>query len=579
MMQTQSSKITILFSALLTLCLPASHAENLMQVYDQALKNDPTYQNAIATWQSAKVNLPIARSYLLPTITTEADYGRTNSKLNPSKKSVHTYTTSLNATLTQPLLDFDVWNSVKAASYSVKAATATYFAAQQTLMQSVTTAYFNVLTASEKLVYDQALKAELYNQLVTNKQKYKVGLSSSVDVYTTQASYDTQVAQEIADKNALKVSLESLTALTNHSYRSLVGIKNAVPLVPPKPANINQWVDTSVEQNYSLQAQQATTLYYKKLIGVEVGSALPTAYGSLSANHAYDTYTKDSTTYKPTTTTAGIAISYSPFTGGLNMNNIKQARYNYLAQSSLLEYTYRGIVQSTRTAYLGVMSDISQVKANQQTVISSQKSLEATQAGYKVGTQSIDDVLTSLSTLNSSQVSYITNQYSYLSNLISLKMNAGTLSEQDLAAINKWLTKTIVFSKLLDTQDNTVTSTPANATKKPTQSTNKQTTPRTTAKTTKASTNKGQYAIQLYAAKQYQQAQQFQQSTSLTTHIIHSSPWYKVVYGSFNNAKTANAALASIKATNHDAWVVKVPMSKTITTAQKAPAKLPTPST
>ena len=437
MMQTQSSKITILISALFSLFVPACHAENLTQVYDQALKNDPTYQQAIATWQSAKVNLPIARSYLFPTITTDGNYAGTDHKNLIDDGTTHLDVSTMSATLTQPLFDFNVWSALKAANYSVKSATATYFAAQQTLMQDVTTAYFNVLTASETLVYDQAYKAELYNQLVTNKQKYKVGLSSSVDVYTTQASYDTQVAQEIADKNALKVSLEALTAITNHTYRSLVGIKTAVPLVPPKPANINQWVGTSIKQNYSLQAQQATALQYKKLIGVAAGSALPTAYGSIATTRTRVA----SDSFRPTSTTSGIAISYSPFTGGLNISNIKQARYNYLAQSSALEYTYRGIVQSTRTAYLGVMSDISQVKANQQTVLSSQKSLEATQAGYKVGTQSIDDVLTSLSALNNSQVSYITNQYSYLSNLVSLKLNAGTLSEQDLATINQWLTK------------------------------------------------------------------------------------------------------------------------------------------
>jgi len=518
-------------------------AESLMQVYQQALKNDPTYQEAISTWQAAKLNLPIARSYYLPTLTLEGDYSETTKKPITTGKYTTTDTSKYTATLTQQIFNYDIWSSIKEADYTVKAATATYFAAQQSLMQRVTNAYFDVLTSSEEVVFDKAFKRELYNQLVTNEQKYKVGLTSSVDVYTTKATYDTQVAQEIADQNTLRADLEALTAITNHKYKSLLGIKNSIPLLSPNPKSIDSWVTTSVKQNYNLQAQQYTSLAYKKDIQVQTGDALPIVYGT--AGYLHDRSAVAS--FNPDYTAAGITVSYSPFTGGLNTNTIRQARYNYLAQSSLLEYTYRGVVQSTRTAYLGVMSNISQAQANEKTVLSSQKSLEATQAGYKVGTQSIDDVLTSMSQLYSSKVSYITNQYSYMAQLISLELNAGTLSAQNIATINKWLTKPVYFNTILSDTKNGLGSSITTPAK--TKATNKT--------TTQATNNNGNYTIQLYAANKRQDAVQFQQHAPKGSTVIKSGNMYKVTTGSFNSLATARSALTTIQANYHDAWVVK----------------------
>ena len=59
----------------------------------------------------------------------------------------------------------------------------------------------------------------------------------------------------------------------------------------------------------------------------------------------------------------------------------RQAAYRADAAKQNLIQTQRGVMRQTRSAYLGVVAEVSRVKALNQAVISSAKAYEATQAG------------------------------------------------------------------------------------------------------------------------------------------------------------------------------------------------------
>lgn len=552
---------------IIPLCLAATNtfAENLMQVYQDALQNDQTYQQAISTWQSAKETLPIARAYYLPTIQTEYNYSQKNQSADNTDN--HTDTSNASIAVTQQIFNYSGWMAIKESNYSVKAATATYFAAQQNLMQSTASAYFDVMTAAETVIYDKAYTRELYNQLVTNQQKYKVGLISSVDVYTTEASYDAQVAQTIADQNTLRDNIEALAVITNHRYKSLQGIQNSVPLMTPKPNNLDQWVNLATKQNYTLQSQQYATLAAKEDIKVQAGGAVPSVYGSAGALHdwaAANNKSKDSSTL-------ALTVDYSPFQGGLIYANTRQARYDYVTQTGALEYQYRQTVQNTRNAFLGVNANISKVKADKQGVISAQKSLQATKAGYQVGTQDIEDVLSSISQLYSSEQIHVSDQYAYLGQLIDLQENAGTLSTESLQTISNWLKKKITFSELLksDTKKSS-TSEPSLSMKK-----NQHHQVAQTQHQEKIRNSKTIYTIQLYASHKQSDAESYMNKIQKpNTFITQDHSWYKVAYGRYTSRQAAKKALQSLPSTFKDAWITLLGQTQAIQTAD---LKLPQP--
>ena len=79
-----------------------------------------------------------------------------------------------------------------------------------------------------------------------------------------------------------------------------------------------------------------------------------------------------------------------------------------------------------------VISDVSRVAARKQSIISSKSALDATQAGYEVGTRNVVDVLNAQNTLFSAQRDYANSRYDYIINMMRLKEQAGLLSPEDV---------------------------------------------------------------------------------------------------------------------------------------------------
>ena len=83
-----------------------------------------------------------------------------------------------------------------------------------------------------------------------------------------------------------------------------------------------------------------------------------------------------------------------------------------------------------------VISDVSRIAARKQSIISSKSSLDATQAGYEVGTRNVVDVLNAQNTLFSAQRDYANSRYDYIINMMRLKEQAGLLSPEDVIRLD-----------------------------------------------------------------------------------------------------------------------------------------------
>ncbi|AKQ33989.1 Type I secretion outer membrane protein [Candidatus Coxiella mudrowiae] len=453
-------------AALLSLIMPSLYADNLIQVYCQAVERDPTFLKAHAGWLSAQQDLPIAMSGtgapgsgLFPYVTITGSLTRTHQRISvrpPNSASGYFNQNGYLVTLTQPIFNYATWKLISRAHFTVKAATTTYIAAAQDLMFRTAQAYFNVLNAYDQLQFTLAQKESFLHQLITAEEKFKVGLIAITGVYDAQASYDQAVAQEIQDRNNLANQLENLRAITGREYRSLAGLKKIIPLVIPYPRNINAWTIIAERQSYSIQSVLYTMLAQRELVKQTAMGWYPTLTGvithgtkqqgsppSLSGSTAADEAGFINTT--TTSTSGGLNLNFPIFQGGYVIHSTRQEEYNYLSASQQLNLTHRQVIQQTRQAYLGVDSGISKIKADQQAIVSAQNKVEATQAGYVVGTRTMVNVLDAVTNLYQAQQQWASDRYTYIINIIILKQQAGTLCPQDLLEINSWLGKSVKF--------------------------------------------------------------------------------------------------------------------------------------
>jgi len=419
-------------------------AVNLMDVYYQAVHSDPTFKRAEADWQAAKEDLPIARSNLLPQFNILGNYEKQykHSPFRPLRiGNGRNYNYGYTLALTQPIFNFAAWKAIRSAKASVKAATATYAAAAQDLMVRTVRAYFAVLQSYDQLRYTVARKRAVHEQLLTAKERFKVGLIAITGVYDAQSVFDQTEATEIADQNRLNDSVEKLREITGRHYLRMVGIRRSVPLVKPIPNDINQWVRVAERQNYFLRAQDFSVRSALETVKQQAAGWLPQLdfVGEYAQN--YNTSLPFVPKTRQETGVAGLRLNFPLVQGGLVSALTRQARYNYLSQSSQLQFVHRQVVSETRQSFLGVITGIRKIKADIQTIKSAQNALDATKAGYDVGTRTMSQVLDDLTALYLKQQQYSDDQYLYIVDTIELKSNAGTLSVSDIEKVNAWLTK------------------------------------------------------------------------------------------------------------------------------------------
>lgn len=417
----------------------ASFGENLLQVYQQALENDPKFKLARANWQSKKMNLPIARAGYLPQFSVQANGSRNYGFLRPTSLSTiygYYWDYGYTATLLQPIFALSVWQSIRQAGANVKAATATYLAAQQDLMARTTEAYFDALKRYNVMKYAIARKEAIYKQLESAKETYHAGLIAITDVYDAESRYDVAKTQVIAARNALNVSLEKLRAITGHYYTRLSGLEKSIPLVVPTPNNIDAWTLAAERENYNIQSQNFSVIAAMNNIKRISTQDIPT----LSASGSYGQAQNLANTGNRTTTDTaalGLNLTYQPIQGGLINASVEQAKYDYIAASGRLEEVDHQVVEITRSNFLNILAGIDRIKSDKVSIASAEKALDATSVGLRVGTRTMIDVLADLNNLYQNKQIYVEDQYNYLNSIIQLKNAAGRLSTIDLESINK----------------------------------------------------------------------------------------------------------------------------------------------
>ncbi len=443
-------------------------AATLLEIYQQALQSDPRIHEAEARRLAALEAEPQARGVLLPQIGFGADWstgqssgsGIQNSVVEqppgsgnfvvvpfPFQASTESETTSWQFELRQTIFRWDQIVGLRQADKIVARAEADREAAQQDLIVRVTESYFNVLAAEDRLLAIHADRLAIARQLEQAKQRFEVGLIAITDVQESQAAYDNSVANEIAAKRALATARYFLTEITGSFVRELSAPGENMPLRNPDPATEQAWLDLAMSQNLALISSRLNEQLAKDEISFRKTGHYPTV--ELVANTGNRSVESDQDTFNgfgplPADSdfdndSIGIRFNFPIFSGGGVSSRVREAVYLHRAAREQLQRVTRETDRQTRDSYLGVLAEISRVQALDQAVASATTALDATQAGFDVGTRTIVDVLRSQFNLYQSITNYYRARYDYLLNVMRLKQAAGTLQVQDLESLEPFL--------------------------------------------------------------------------------------------------------------------------------------------
>jgi outer membrane protein len=439
-----------------------AQAESLRDIYELALKNDAQLKAEQAQYMARSEAENLSRAPLLPQVGTSYSYTDTNSDRNAQSRdflrpglpliktqaNTDTHTDGYAVSLNQALFDLPAWFSFQSGKEITKEAAATFAGNQQNLIVRVVEAYLQVLRAQDNLAASKAQERAFERQLEQSQQRFEVGLIAITDVYEAQAAFDLSRVNRIVDENNVSVALERLSVLTGQYPGELNVLQEDMAPKLPEPIDRAAWVDFALKNNFNLQAaRHAEEAARQNAMSNKMEHAPKVTggyeYSDYSTNGSYSVSPSTGFEVPPDGDLEQniwmIRVDMPLYSGGAISAARRQSAQEYNAARENLINLTRNTVTSTRSLHMTVISDVSRVEARKKSIVSSQSALDATQAGYEVGTRNVVDVLNAQNTLFVAQRDYSNSRYDYIANMLRLKEQAGLLSPDDIYRLDSFL--------------------------------------------------------------------------------------------------------------------------------------------
>lgn len=415
-------------------------ADDIIKVYELASMTDPQLRAARAEAQAAEAGQRVTRASLLPTIEGSAGVTRVEQvrdiSFDENSASSSFRRESWQLQLRQPIYNRELHMRTQQARSQTERAQADLQVAQQDFLIRVAETYFGVLRAEEALRFSEAEFRAIDRQLEQAQQRYEVGLIAITDVHEARASADAARARVIVARNQLDDAHEALFELTGRYFDDLKRLSEDLQLERPNPDDPDRWVSTGMNNSPDIRALRAALETAEDGIAIARAGHWPSlglqaTRSGTDSGDAFDT---------STSTTIGVSLSVPLYSGGGTTADTRRASLQASAASERLEQTSRRVNRDVRNAYRSVVAGISEVEARELAVVSGRSALEATQAGFEVGTRTIVDTLISQQNLFNAERQLADARFDYLLNWLRLHRAAGTLEVDALQYIQGLLT-------------------------------------------------------------------------------------------------------------------------------------------
>lgn len=428
----------------------AAGAEDLMDIYREAVANDPVLATADARRLVVAEGVPQARAALLPQLSAglsleqfHPSYSGNSNDNTPvaTDGSGHSRQRDLTVTLDQTILDLSKFARERQAKSTEESQNATYEGELQDLYVRATSAYFNVLIAQDQVEvfrsYEDAYKQQ-YDQATT---LFKNGLAPEADLTQSRAYYLFIKSSRVDAESALKDARRALQQLTGKEPGTLKTLREEIPMEPPTPDNANAWVDQAVHQNPSVIAAGHLVSADEHSINAARSGHLPTLNLAVGYDKvgAWSNTARGGSSYGPGSTTVGLVMAVPLFSGGLVQSQVRQAIHQRDADMGDLETARRQAARDATNYYNLVVAGIGQVNDAREAVDAAKKALASMRAGYDIGTQSLTNVVVAIQTLAEIRTQYTALRHQFILNKLLLKRTVGAAELKDVEEINRLL--------------------------------------------------------------------------------------------------------------------------------------------
>ncbi len=424
----------------------AALGEDLLQIYRDAVRNDPALASAQANWEATQELVPQARAGLLPTVTVTGDATaqRYQASINTDPKQDLTRRYNQNdalASASQPLFRYQNLVAYDQSKEQVTQSNFVLELAKQDLIVRVAVAYFDVLLAQYNIELAQSQKKAVSEALAQAKRNFEVGVATITDTNEAQAKFDNIVAQEIQTQADYDNKVTALRAIIGRFPKELKKVGPGLVPVPPDPNRLDYWVDRSLTDNLNVRVSQKNFDIATLAIDLAKAGHYPTL--DLIASYGWTNFGGAAINFGvsnwSTTGIVGVQVAIPIYQGGLIDSKVRQAYSLQDKARQDLEFAKRTAFTLAQTGFTGVTSSVASVKAFEQALVSAESAYQSNVLGQEVGIRTFLDVLQVQQNVYSTRRDLAQAYFNYLTGMLRLKAAVGTLEEKDLEDINRQL--------------------------------------------------------------------------------------------------------------------------------------------
>ncbi len=413
----------------------SASALTLMQAYDAALKNDPTYRAAYQTAEAGKENRILARSNLLPTLSAAYSINQNRSTVEEFGIKIPEDYLSRSATIQvrQPVFSLDALARFKQGKAQADYAEAQFDSASQDLLIRMLSSYFEVLFKEDQVSYARTERDMYIEQRKVNDLLLKRGEGTSTDALETQSRLDLSEAAVIEAEDALSSARDSLQAIVGHDVdvNALEQLRPGMRVTSDELLGYEAWRDKALELNPDIRAQRKNIEMARQEINKQRAGHAPRVdfvgtYGKTLSDSL-------STVNQETTVRSiGFQVNIPIFNGGAVSATTRQAVANKSKAEADLDAQTDKVLVDLRKNYKQMVSSKAKIDALIKAVDSAKLLITATEKSIQGGVRINLDLLTAQRQLSGAQRDLAQARYGYIIALLRVRSDAGVLGIDDV---------------------------------------------------------------------------------------------------------------------------------------------------
>lgn len=427
-------------------------ATDLMEVYQLALDNDPTYSAGVHQFEASYQLLNQTRASLLPSLSFNASYVNTEQNIVSSDNEVFAAgrtsfdTTDLTLSLNQSIFNFSNWARLRQAKAQRSQLDAEFQAVRQDLLLRVAEAYFGALAVYEDLQSVEAEERAVMAQARLVSVQREKGLVRQTDLLDAQARHMQVQARAVEIRSRARDAMQELVEITGGEPQALASLRDAFSMESPTPGDPQRWVQRATEFNPELLIRKHAVEVAQREVYARRGDRYPSIDLQLNYNDNDTGGTLFGGGSEVETQDIRLSVNVPLYNGGRTTARVKEAVSLLRRVKDELTLEQRGVQRAAYAAFDGIMTDLTKARALARSVQAYESSVLVKRTGFESGTASNLTVLDAERELFFARSEYAQARYGYVLNMLRLKRAVGVLQESDLAELNNALSDTETVS-------------------------------------------------------------------------------------------------------------------------------------